>query len=254
MASKDEKNVDSKIASTDSRSSESKMANKETKSSDTKIPNADTKSLDSRRSDKAVDSRRGSLSRAKFDSRQEFSGISLELCSSSASVVCRICQDSKNTSEPLISPCLCSGTMGYMHTKCLETWLSHSQSNACEVCKFQFKTVRISKPFMDWIREGSRPQDQRYFYIDCLCFLLLTPLGCISCWLCIQGAQDYYQSAQPWTGFGLIMLSTFLFLMYFFWALITFRYHISTFQRWRSKNQIVRIQFENQNQVTSATV
>ena len=179
------------------------------------------------------------------DSRQEFSGISIDLSSSTSTIACRICQDSKNLSEPLISPCRCSGSMGLIHKTCLEKWLGHSGSNRCEVCQFEFKTERTSKPFRQWLHEGGHSRDRRYFLIDTLCFMLLTPLGCISSWLCIQGAKEYYETTDKWTGFGLIMLSTFLALMYIFWALITFRYHIEAFRKWQRKNQVVRIIFEN---------
>ncbi len=181
----------------------------------------------------------------KSESQPEFSGISLDMRSSSSTTICRICQDSKNSREALISPCKCSGSMGFFHISCLEKWLGHSQSNKCEVCKFEYKTVRVSKPFSEWFHRGCRPSERRYAFVDLFCFTLLTPLGCISCWLCIQGALEYYNNAEPWTGFGLIMLSTFLLIMYLFWALITIRYHVTTYLKWRRRNQTVQILLEN---------
>ncbi len=167
------------------------------------------------------------------------------MCRSSSSTICRICQDTKSSTEQLISPCKCAGSMGFFHVTCLEKWLGHSQSNKCEVCKFEYKTVRISKPFKEWIRTGCRQSERRYALVDLLCFSLLTPLGCLSAWLCIQGASQYYESGQPWTGFGLIMLSSFLLIMYLFWALITIRYHAMTYRKWQRRNQTVQLVFEN---------
>ena len=194
---------------------------------------------------KSKDTVNESYSTTRCESKEEFSGLSLEICSSSASITCRICQDSKNVDEVLISPCNCTGSMGLFHKSCLEIWLRHSQSNKCEICKFEFKTERIKKPFRCWLRDGRCRREKRYFLIDSICFAILTPLGFTSSWLCIQGAQEYYETADKWTGFGLIMLSTFLLLMYLFWASITFRYHMTTFRRWQSRNEDVRIVFEN---------
>eukprot|EP00794_Sanderia_malayensis_P020216 gene20217-22192_t len=177
--------------------------------------------------------------------RAEFSEISLDVIRSSSSTICRICQDSRNSREALISPCKCSGSMGFFHVSCLEKWLAHSQSNKCEVCKFEYKTIRVSKPITDWFHRGCRPMDRRYAFVDLFCFTLLTPLGCVSCWLCIQGALDYYKTSEPWTGFALIMLSTFLLIMYMFWVSITVKYHITTYLKWRRRNQTVEILLEN---------
>lgn len=180
--------------------------------------------------------------------KTEFSEISLDICSSTSTIACRICQDSKND-EQLISPCNCLGSMGLFHKSCLEVWLGHSRSTKCEICKFEFKTERKKKSFKSWLKETNCRRERRYFIVDSICFSILTPLGLISSWLCVQGAQEYYET-DKWTGFGLIMLSTFLLLMYLFWASITFRYHITTFRRWQHTNQIVRIILENQTNIT----
>lgn len=39
---------------------------------------------------------------------------------------CRIClQTEESDANPLISPCLCSGTMKYLHVECLQKWLKN---------------------------------------------------------------------------------------------------------------------------------
>lgn len=52
-----------------------------------------------------------------------------------SAMVCRICLDYDNAVldindenfNPMISPCLCSGTMGGIHLKCLRTWLERNK-------------------------------------------------------------------------------------------------------------------------------
>ena len=66
---------------------------------------------------------------------------------------CRICLSEEDSDEnPLISPCLCTGTMGVVHIVCLQNWLkskitcnSHNNTKVytwkslmCELCKFQY--------------------------------------------------------------------------------------------------------------------
>ena len=79
--------------------------------------------------------------------------------------VCRICYgDDTSTDNPLISPCICKGSMKYIHYKCLKNWLDSkieseiehdSDENAtisyntkdfsCELCKTKFPDyIRIN--------------------------------------------------------------------------------------------------------------
>ena len=80
---------------------------------------------------------------------KQFSDATMSTISTiSNSISCRICQDSLIT-EHLISPCLCTGTTGSLHPSCLKKWLRQSARNCCEICKFEFKTVMISKSFRE---------------------------------------------------------------------------------------------------------
>ena len=68
----------------------------------------------------------------------------------SSNPTCRICFDCESEKEdPLISPCKCSGSMKYVHLKCLRQWLSRNENKKiapnvttytwkafhCELCK-----------------------------------------------------------------------------------------------------------------------
>ena len=57
--------------------------------------------------------------------------------------VCRICHEGHNEDDPLYHPCLCKGSIRYIHEKCLNTWLQHHKSARCEVCKHAFSYKRI---------------------------------------------------------------------------------------------------------------
>ena len=72
---------------------------------------------------------------------------------SSNSKICRICLNESNTLEdPLLSPCKCSGSLKFVHFKCLQIWIQsrlHLDKNngivsiewtglSCELCKTSF--------------------------------------------------------------------------------------------------------------------
>jgi len=42
------------------------------------------------------------------------------------SKICRVCLSNENSNDnPLISPCICSGTMKYIHIECLNHWFKN---------------------------------------------------------------------------------------------------------------------------------
>lgn len=53
---------------------------------------------------------------------------------------CRICKESVNEpSNPLISPCNCTGSIGKVHNNCIESWVqSSSNNNICNICNTPF--------------------------------------------------------------------------------------------------------------------
>ena len=53
---------------------------------------------------------------------------------------CRICFDSGT--EPLISPCKCTGSMKWVHKSCLQQWINHKKDYKCPVCKEKFNIDR----------------------------------------------------------------------------------------------------------------
>ncbi|PAV67766.1 hypothetical protein WR25_04261 [Diploscapter pachys] len=91
----------------------------------------------------------------KFENRTTlWKGI--EYCQSLSSIsssedLCRICHSSSTTkNNPLISPCRCSGTLSFVHTKCLVKWLEMSSPKMspdplCELCCYKYKRGSIFK-------------------------------------------------------------------------------------------------------------
>ena len=55
---------------------------------------------------------------------------------------CKFCYENKNKSD-FISPCLCSGSMKYVHRECLNKWRSigpnPSVTTHCQECKFEYE-------------------------------------------------------------------------------------------------------------------
>ena len=56
--------------------------------------------------------------------------------------ICRICFEKGEKNNPLISPCLCEGSIKYVHQTCLKNWIKISfikpEFSKCEICNFKY--------------------------------------------------------------------------------------------------------------------
>lgn len=59
---------------------------------------------------------------------------------------CRICYEQEGK-EKLFSPCMCSGSMGFVHMTCIEKWTKTSLSEQCEICHAKYTFDTMSRKF-----------------------------------------------------------------------------------------------------------
>uniref|UniRef100_A0A3Q1IJ98 E3 ubiquitin-protein ligase MARCHF6 n=1 Tax=Anabas testudineus TaxID=64144 RepID=A0A3Q1IJ98_ANATE len=61
--------------------------------------------------------------------------------------ICRVCRSEGTPDKPLYHPCVCTGSIKFIHQECLVQWLKHSKKEYCELCKhrFAFTPSRIYK-------------------------------------------------------------------------------------------------------------
>ncbi|KAG7630311.1 Zinc finger RING-CH-type [Arabidopsis suecica] len=57
--------------------------------------------------------------------------------------VCRICRSPEEPGKPLRYPCLCRGSIKYVHQDCLRLWLNRSRHKKCEVCGSSYSFVPV---------------------------------------------------------------------------------------------------------------
>ena len=64
---------------------------------------------------------------------------------------CKICYvGDEEASHPLMSPCLCTGSLKYVHHDCLVRWIKISGLECCDLCKHPFTMESKLKPFKEW--------------------------------------------------------------------------------------------------------
>ncbi|GFO07122.1 E3 ubiquitin-protein ligase march6 [Plakobranchus ocellatus] len=62
--------------------------------------------------------------------------------------ICRVCRCEGSYDKPLYHPCVCTGSIKYIHQDCLVQWLKYSRKEYCELCKHRFSFTPIYSPDM----------------------------------------------------------------------------------------------------------
>ncbi|KAL3242022.1 hypothetical protein MRX96_021557 [Rhipicephalus microplus] len=150
--------------------------------------------------------------------------------------ICRICFCGVST-ESLLAPCKCKGSLAKVHKTCLETWLGNQAIDQCEICKYQYMTARRPKGFHEWLMNSSTREDKQNLVGDMVALLLLTPLVVFSLWLCTEGAIQFSHEGFPtWESAGLVFITIVLFVVFCVWVTLLYRYHYTIWKQWRSHN------------------
>ncbi|XP_064467380.1 E3 ubiquitin-protein ligase MARCHF6-like isoform X2 [Ornithodoros turicata] len=62
--------------------------------------------------------------------------------------ICRVCRSEAAPDKPLFHPCICTGSIKYIHQDCLVQWLKYSRKEYCELCNHRFSFMPIYSPDM----------------------------------------------------------------------------------------------------------
>lgn len=91
-----------------------------------------------------------------------------ERCDSTLSTtstdVCRICQCDTceiQKDSPVVTPCLCSGSLKNVHQACLQKWIKSSDKMKCELCMFEYHLTKKTKPLWEWEKLDMTPAERR---------------------------------------------------------------------------------------------
>uniref|UniRef100_A0A0A1X2Q8 E3 ubiquitin-protein ligase MARCHF6 n=1 Tax=Zeugodacus cucurbitae TaxID=28588 RepID=A0A0A1X2Q8_ZEUCU len=62
--------------------------------------------------------------------------------------ICRVCRCEAQSDRPLFYPCICTGSIKYIHQDCLMQWMRYSHKEYCELCGHRFSFQPIYSPDM----------------------------------------------------------------------------------------------------------
>ncbi|KAJ9583528.1 hypothetical protein L9F63_022146, partial [Diploptera punctata] len=62
--------------------------------------------------------------------------------------ICRVCRSEGSPDRPLFHPCICTGSIKWIHQECLVQWMRYSRKEYCELCGHRFSFTPIYSPDM----------------------------------------------------------------------------------------------------------
>ncbi|GAB0096883.1 E3 ubiquitin-protein ligase MARCH6 [Sergentomyia squamirostris] len=62
--------------------------------------------------------------------------------------ICRVCRCEGQSDRPLFHPCICTGSIKWIHQDCLMQWMRYSRKEYCELCGHRFSFTPIYSPDM----------------------------------------------------------------------------------------------------------
>ncbi|KAG7209966.1 hypothetical protein KM043_011555 [Ampulex compressa] len=62
--------------------------------------------------------------------------------------ICRVCRSEGLADKPLFHPCICTGSIKWIHQECLVQWMRYSRKEYCELCGYRFSFTPIYSPDM----------------------------------------------------------------------------------------------------------
>jgi E3 ubiquitin-protein ligase MARCH1/8 len=156
--------------------------------------------------------------------------------------ICRICHCEGTNDEPLISPCLCLGTMQYLHQSCLQRWIKSAGVKSCELCKFEFIMHSEIKPFKQWQKLDMNVVERRK--IMCSVAFNLIAVTCVlwSLYVLIEKTRDEVKTGKlQWPFWTKLIVVAIGFTGGLIFLYVQCKMYLQLCIRWRQFNQRIVI-------------
>ena len=152
--------------------------------------------------------------------------------------ICKICHcGSEESGTPLITPCLCAGSIKFVHEECLIKWMKSSTSKTCELCKHKIATEL--KPFAKWERINVTYLECDYLSKAC-CLIIMAFLSAIVIRIWVKSWNKYAEDSLLFvvsTVFVTVIIIIMLMIVGFMCCDC-----IGIHKRWKAHNSVVVVQ------------
>ncbi|XP_055346397.1 E3 ubiquitin-protein ligase MARCHF8-like [Paramacrobiotus metropolitanus] len=185
-------------------------------------------------------------------------GSLTSICSVSGADICRICHGEAEMDAPLISPCYCTGSLRFVHQKCLQRWIKSSQAKTCELCKYEFQMQSKVKPFNEWEKLDMSTMERRK--ILCSVTFHVIAITCViwSLYVLIdRTTEEIAKGELEWPFWTKLIVVAIGFAGGLVFMYVQCKMYVSLFRRWKTYNRVIFIQTcerDTQEQMVMVTI
>jgi len=157
--------------------------------------------------------------------------------------MCRICHCEAENEAPLITPCICSGSLQYVHQACLQQWIKSSDTKNCELCKFEFLMQTKIKPFLKWEKLEMTAAERRKIF--CSVSFHFVAITCVvwSLYVLIERTTDEVKSGHlEWPFWTKLIVVGIGFTGGLIFMYVQCKMYIQLCRRWKAFNRIIYVQ------------
>ncbi|KAH6934242.1 hypothetical protein HPB50_022124 [Hyalomma asiaticum] len=166
------------------------------------------------------------------------SAESLNLSNSSdGAPTCRICffGDAK---QPLLEPCNCRGTIGFVHRHCLERWIQRMADPQCQVCHFRFTVTKQPQPVWRLLSDVDARRPVLGYMFLCAAFALGIAFIFTLAWM--YAACLSSRVGERLVSVVVVMLAV-QNVLWLYFPLVSFMYAHEAYQKWRENSTCLKL-------------
>lgn len=156
---------------------------------------------------------------------------------------CKICHCGSEPNMPLINPCLCCGSLKYVHQECLQRWIKSADIKRCELCKYPFSMQSKVKPFCQWEKLDMTQIERRKLF--CSVSFHIIAITCViwSLYVLIDKTAQEIKSGELqwpfWTKLVVVAIGVTGGLVFMY---IQCKVYIHLCRKWKAYNRIIVVQ------------
>ncbi|KAH6932663.1 hypothetical protein HPB50_008518 [Hyalomma asiaticum] len=150
---------------------------------------------------------------------------------------CRICfcGDEK---QPLLKPCNCRGTIGFVHRECLERWIERTADHQCQVCHFRFAVRKQPEPAWRLLSDVEARRPVLGYMLLCAVFAL--GIAFIFCLAWMYAACLPYRVGERLAATVVVMLAV-QNVLWLYFPIVSFMYSYKAYKKWREGSTSLKL-------------
>lgn len=176
---------------------------------------------------------------------------------SEANQICRVCFESGSKFKRLISPCMCSGSLKYIHEDCLNKWLesieiwTSDQFPKCELCKYKFEAIFYFKKV---VSKDQCTKVTKHLLFSAVILLFLSAAVSVTIFTIVQAIKKYDDQKKLTFAKGLIIGSILIVIILLIanYCRIKKKMYDKHLEKWRILNYSESIEFSELDQTKNA--